>query len=218
MIWLLAAWTKLAEKRPLLTLSVTNGVLGGVGDLLAQSIEHRDIKRRPAHGQFKWDFIRTLRFIGWGAACGPIFYKWYGFLNRRFPLPKQNYSVSLAKRVAMDQTVYAPIGIGAFFVAMNYMEGHGWQSARARLREFYLPTLAANYAIWPLVQTINFGFVPPIYRVPFTSVVSVFWNAFISWANAQSSMATLDDIHTTEEIYKNEGSQEKVLAVSSHPQ
>ncbi|KAJ1661396.1 hypothetical protein GGF38_003662 [Coemansia sp. RSA 25] len=180
----------MAEKQPLLTLAVTNGTLGGVGDLLAQAIEHHNKKDDE---RFKWNIPRTLRFVAWGALCAPVFHKWYMFINSRFPLQsvlvegKRSFALGLAKRVATDQLVFAPMGIAGFFVAMNFMEGRNWESARIRLREYYLPTMAANYAVWPLVQTVNFGFVPTLYRVPFCSIVSIFWNAFISWANAQSA-------------------------------
>ncbi|KAJ1838684.1 hypothetical protein H4S02_000165 [Coemansia sp. RSA 2611] len=198
MAGVLRAWTAIAEKQPLLTLAVTNGTLGGVGDLLAQVIESHNTKKR-----FQWNCQRTLRFVAWGTLCAPIFHKWYLFLNRKFPLPglqqqqqqaKQSvvnteFVVAVSKRVATDQCVYAPLGIAGFFIAMNFMEGRNWQSAKARLREYYWPTLLANYAVWPAVQAINFGFVPPLYRVPFSSVVSIFWNTFISCANSQSASA-----------------------------
>ncbi|KAI9505974.1 hypothetical protein BX070DRAFT_219123 [Coemansia spiralis] len=187
MLGILRAWTVLAESQPLLTLTVTNGTLGGVGDLLAQFIESHNNKK-----PMRWDYKRTLRFVAWGAICAPVFHKWYLFLNKQFPLPsiqtqgKRSFVTTVSKRVATDQGVYAPLGVAGFFIAMNYMEGGNWMSAKTRLREYYWPTLCANYAVWPAVQAINFGFVPTIYRVPFSSIVSIFWNAFISWTNAQS--------------------------------
>ncbi|KAI8322854.1 hypothetical protein GQ54DRAFT_240921, partial [Martensiomyces pterosporus] len=181
----LRAWTALAQKSPILTLAATNGILGGVGDILAQTAESKNRHDR----RLNWDHRRTIRFVTWGAVCAPIFHKWYLFLNRCFPLPalhrRSAFAAALAKRVLADQMIYAPVGIAAFFVAMNAMEGHSWASAKARLSEYYWPTLAANYTVWPAVQSINFGFIPTIYRVPFCSVVSIFWNAFISWTNAR---------------------------------
>ncbi|KAJ1822374.1 hypothetical protein LPJ56_000821 [Coemansia sp. RSA 2599] len=183
---ILRAWTAVAAERPLATLTVTNGTLGGVGDILAQTIEAHNERRR-----FHWDAKRTARFVAWGSICAPLFHKWYLLLNRVFPMAKQasksSFMASVGKRVAADQLVYAPMGIAGFFIAMNFMEGRGWQSAKRRLGEYYWPTLTANYAVWPAVQAINFGFVPVLYRVPFSSAVSIFWNAFISWANAQSA-------------------------------
>ncbi|KAJ2504669.1 hypothetical protein GGI11_007281, partial [Coemansia sp. RSA 2049] len=178
MIGILRMWTALAERQPILTLTVTNGTLGGVGDLLAQLIEKRNSK---GSGRFRWDYKRTLRFVSWGALCAPLFHKWYLFLNKQFPLPQQlqlqlqsngkrAFVTAVAQRVATDQCIYAPMGIAGFFIAMNYMEGKDWASAKTRLSSYFWPTLAANYAVWPAVQAVNFGFVPTIYRVPFSSI------------------------------------------------
>ncbi|KAJ2758891.1 hypothetical protein IWQ56_005882 [Coemansia nantahalensis] len=192
MAGILRAWAAVAEQRPLLTVAATNGALAGLGDLLAQSIESRG-RRQP----LRWDGRRTLRLVAWGAACAPVFFRWYAVLGRAFPLPPASlqrrsatYLKAVAKRVAADQIVYAPAGIAAFFVAMALMEGRSLDVAAARLRERFAPTLAANYAVWPAVQAVNLGLVPPIYRVPFGSVVGIFWNAFMSWANARAAAAT----------------------------
>ncbi|KAJ2354775.1 hypothetical protein GGF43_003067 [Coemansia sp. RSA 2618] len=121
--------------------------------------------------------------------------------------------VAVSKRVVADQCIYAPLGIAGFFIAMNFMEGRDWESAKARLRQFYWPTLVANYAVWPAVQAINFGFIPPLYRVPFSSVVSIFWNAFISWSNAQSANTVdvpLETAHTYIDTREREAIDSKV--------
>ncbi|KAJ1726501.1 hypothetical protein LPJ61_005140 [Coemansia biformis] len=192
MAGILRSWALAAEQRPLLTVVTTNGVLGGLGDVLAQAIESRGRQQR-----IRWDPRRTLRFVAWGAVCAPVFRRWYIFLSRTFPLPpaqpRRNrlaYLAAVAKRVAADQIIYAPAGIAAFFTAMALMEGHGTDVATARLRERFGPTLAANYAVWPAVQAVNLGVIPPVFRVPFGSVVGIFWNAFMSWTNARAAHAT----------------------------
>jgi protein Mpv17 len=42
-----------------------------------------------------------------------------------------------------------------------------------------------NYTIWPIVQFINFRFLPLRYRVPFVSSVGVLWNAYLSLLNSK---------------------------------
>ncbi|KAJ2694900.1 hypothetical protein H4R19_005880 [Coemansia spiralis] len=190
MAGILRSWAVVAEQRPLLTVAATNGALGGLGDLLAQSVESRG-RRQPV----PWDRRRTLRFVAWGAVCAPVFHKWYAVLSRAFPLPavrarRTAYIAAVAKRVAADQIIYAPAGIATFFVAMTLLEGRGPTVAAARLRDRFAPTLAANYAVWPAVQAVNLGLVPPVYRVPFGSVIGIFWNAFMSWANARAAAAS----------------------------
>ncbi|ORX64481.1 hypothetical protein DL89DRAFT_185337, partial [Linderina pennispora] len=139
---------------PILTLAVTNGVLGGAGDLLAQSIENRT---ESTSTPFCWDTRRTIRFVTWGAICAPVLHKWYLFLNNQFPLPaldtsKTLFASAVAKRVAADQLVYAPLGIAGFFIAMNAMEGHGWRSAKHRLGELYAQRCLQTTPCGPLCR------------------------------------------------------------------
>ncbi|KAJ1920373.1 hypothetical protein H4219_001348 [Mycoemilia scoparia] len=186
----------------------TNGILGGTGDVLAQYIDQR---RQNSRFIDNYDWKRTLRFVTWGAMCAPVLNKWYIYLNRRFPIPQKPATIlassmsvppgkihaiesnsqqlrlvaaAVGKRVAADQIIYAPIGLVAFFGAMTAMETKGLEEFQEKMKEKYVSTLIANYAVWPAVQTINFTIVPTIFRVPFVSVVSVFWNALLSWINS----------------------------------
>jgi protein Mpv17 len=43
-----------------------------------------------------------------------------------------------------------------------------------------------NYTVWPLVQYINFRFLPLKYRVPFVSAVGVLWVAYLSLLNSEA--------------------------------
>ena len=42
-----------------------------------------------------------------------------------------------------------------------------------------------NYTVWPLVQFINFKFLPLKYRVPFVSACGILWNAYLSLLNSK---------------------------------
>lgn len=51
----------------------------------------------------------------------------------------------------------------------------------------YMSALVANWQLWPLVQTVNFRFMPLRYRVPFTGAVGIAWQVFLSILNAAGS-------------------------------
>ena len=52
------------------------------------------------------------------------------------------------------------LGIAIFFTAMTVAEGGGKRAISHKLRDMYLPTLKANFMVWPLVQIINFRLMP----------------------------------------------------------
>lgn len=51
-------------------------------------------------------------------------------------------------------------GVACFFSVMTVAEGGGRRAVMSKLRDMYVPTLKANYAVWPAVQVINFRLMP----------------------------------------------------------
>ncbi|KAJ1801180.1 hypothetical protein LPJ59_000504 [Coemansia sp. RSA 2399] len=149
----------------------------------------------------RYDPVQTLRFFVYGLMFTPIAYRWHAFLNTRFPLRSQLTEVAalskpaqsassrigmVLKRVAVDQAIFAPFACGAFVVGMGVLEGQGPKDLLERIRLQYPKVLLAGYVLWPAAQLVNFSLVPLSYRVPFGSVVSLFWNTYLSWENAQA--------------------------------
>ncbi|KAL4879531.1 hypothetical protein BJY04DRAFT_93863 [Aspergillus karnatakaensis] len=213
----MAAATRLAAKfnayyseKPVLTTMVTNAILGGVADTVAQlitafrsrpgaqnddlSIEIRDLdkERPPTLGELghqknappPFDFERLTRFMSYGFFMAPIQFKWFGFLSRTFPLGKKNPTMSAMKRVAFDQLLFAPFGLVCFFTFMTVAEGGGKRALTRKIQDVYLPTLKANFVLWPAVQILNFRVVPIQFQIPFVSSVGIAWTAYLSLTNS----------------------------------
>ncbi|KAJ2981602.1 hypothetical protein NQ176_g1927 [Zarea fungicola] len=160
--------------RPLLTQSITTAVLFATGDITAQQLVDK-------RGLEKHDFTRTGRMALYGGfVFGPAATTWFNFLARRVTFA--NKRVETAARVIIDQSLFAPVAIGAFLSSMATMEG---ASASERLQKMWWPTLCTNWMVWPFVQTINFTFLPLQYRVLFANVVSIGWNSYLSWVNSR---------------------------------
>ncbi|KAI1367911.1 hypothetical protein F5Y08DRAFT_297293 [Xylaria arbuscula] len=204
------------DRRPLLTTMVTNAVLGGIADAVAQtitsvkqrsnnrklvsptrddpiSIEIRDFDKKDARGDYypnprtlatPFDFERLTRFMAYGFAMAPITFKWFGLLSRAFPITKTSALVPALKRVVVDQVVFAPIGVALFFSVMTVAEGGGRRAVALKLKDMYIPTLKANYMVWPAVQIINFRLMPVQFQLPFVSTIGIAWTAYLSLSNA----------------------------------
>lgn len=166
---------------------VTNAILGGIADTVAQSITavreralkkgsrdddlayELDIKDPVTHRELipeskilppPFDFERLTRFMAYGFMMAPLQFKWFGFLEKTFPLSKTSAFVPAMKRVAFDQLIFAPFGLVCFYTAMTVAEGGGKRAIYNKFRDMYVPTLKANYAVWPAVQIINFRLMP----------------------------------------------------------
>ncbi|KXN73892.1 hypothetical protein CONCODRAFT_77145 [Conidiobolus coronatus NRRL 28638] len=168
-----------SAKRPILVLSVTNGFLGLVADVSAQSISPSDKEG--------FDKERIARFIGYQTLFAPVSYYWYSFLNNKFPLPAATRSLTFVKpvlkRVLVDQTIFAPLAIANFFVIMGKLEGKTFTDIKEKFNRQYFTALFSNYTLWPASQFINFSLIPLYYQVPFASCVGIAWNTYLSWLN-----------------------------------
>ncbi|KZS89938.1 hypothetical protein SISNIDRAFT_488800 [Sistotremastrum niveocremeum HHB9708] len=163
-------------RRPLVTQCATAAVLFGAGDVIAQQA----IDRKGADH----DFARTARLTFYGGALfGPIMTKWYQWLGGiKFSSPSR----ALASRVALDQLALTPVAVGFFFTSMTLLEGQGLTEAQTRLESAYVPTLVRNWGVFVPTQILNFAVFPTHLRFVVVSVVSLFWNTYLSFANAQT--------------------------------
>ncbi|KAM5454677.1 Protein required for ethanol metabolism [Microsporum audouinii] len=213
---LIAKFNTYYAQNPVLTTMVTNAVLGGIADTVAQSIsaisvrckelpKHRDTtsfisidlqdlekEKPPAVGELNFyrkrpapfDFERLTRFMAYGFFMAPVQHRWFKFLSHIFPVTQAHATVPALKRVAMDQLIFAPIGLACFFTFMTVAEGGGRRALSRKFEDVYLPTLKANFVLWPAVQIMNFRLIPIQFQIPFVSSIGIAWTAYLSLTNS----------------------------------
>jgi len=203
--------------KPVLTTMITNAVLGGIADTVAQSLtairtrskslpstnagarsflenpmlEMQDMNEKPKTSTPlprspppPFDFERLTRFMAYGFLMAPIQFQWFGALSRWFPITKASGTVPALKRVAMDQLIFAPIGLSVFFTFMTVAEGGGRRAVIKKFQDVYVPALRANYLLWPAVQIMNFRVIPIQFQIPFVSTIGIAWTAYLSMTNS----------------------------------
>lgn len=84
---------------------------------------------------------------------------------------------------------------------MTLAEGGGRRALTRKFQDVYLPTLKANFVLWPAVQILNFRVVPIQFQIvgsisalrgwcstdrlqPFVSSVGIAWTAYLSLTNS----------------------------------
>ncbi|KAF8892308.1 hypothetical protein CPB84DRAFT_1826122 [Gymnopilus junonius] len=170
---LLRSYNAALLRRPMITQCITATVLFGAGDVVAQ---------QGVEGKGKeHDWARTARLTFYGGALfGPAMTKWYQLLNRiKFPSPTK----ALVYRVWLDQAFLTPVAIAFFYSSMSVLEGKT-QDAFHRVKSAYVSTLIRNWGVFIPTQLINFSLVPPHLRFVVVGVVSLFWNTYLSYSNA----------------------------------
>ncbi|CAI2168797.1 13440_t:CDS:2 [Funneliformis geosporum] len=196
------------QSHPSITLAFTNAGLAATSDVLAQLITLNRPSKSPSETSTQqFDFNRLGRITTYGFSIAPIIHTWFTFLDKRFPfnndnnmrplssqkllLNKKNFLIKqnqmVFKRVLLDQIAFAPFGLCLFFGSIGILEGRDFEGIKQKFEEAYLPALKANYTVWPLVQFVNFKFLPLRYRVPFVSSVGVLWTAYLSLLNSTTT-------------------------------
>ena len=132
----------------------------------------RSLRSSANHGYF-----HSLRAV----IFGPAATQWYKLLAR---INLSSPITTTIARVGADQCIFATAHVGLFLSSMAYLEG---ESPQQRLESSYFTALKMNWTLWPIVQTVNFNFVPLNYRTLVVNAVSIPWNSYLSYVNSQGS-------------------------------
>ena len=191
------------KAHPILTTMITSSLLNAISDTISQTVtilreRRRNVDRdkearldslreqfelhpstslemlRGSRRQF--EFERLMRFTSFGFLSSIMQFSWFSWLDAMFPV---TYNLGIIKRVLADQLVYAPVSLLLFFAYMNLMEGNNLADFKKRMKKGYVTSLKANYLLWPVIQVINFKFVPLMYQLPMVSSINVGWNIYL---------------------------------------
>jgi protein Mpv17 len=174
------------EIQPLKTKCLTSGVIALLGDIMGQYLT------RSSLAPFALDYKRLTIYTITGLTFGPVVvHYWFNFLQRvgdRLQI-KNRYGNALAL-LAIDQTV-GSVAINAGFFVFFMLLKSAWEgnaldfagtasSVSQKLSNEMVPTLHANWKVWPFANFVNFAFVPPHLRVLFSNFIAVGWSVFLS--------------------------------------
>jgi len=176
------------NRYPIIPSMMTYSVLYPSANIVQQ---HLFRTHKPGE-QKKIDWKEVSRYLIYGGLChAPLVYNWLKFAARMFP--KNNMKHLLAK-VAMDQTLFAPVGLTCFYVGLTALEGKTREEVYQEWSEKFWNTWATSVFIWPALQTINFKFVPAPHRAIFVACCSFFWTTMLAgWKfNSQTIPKPLD--------------------------
>ncbi|XP_049618484.1 peroxisomal membrane protein 2 [Syngnathus scovelli] len=174
---LLHQYLFLLKKYPILTKSVTSGILSALGNLLSQILEARKKSKSNASGK-EIDAAGAARFAIYGLfITGPVSHYFYQLMEMWMPTTDQ-YCV--IKRLLLDRLVFAPGFLMIFYLVMNILEAKGADDFKKKIRESYWTALKMNWKVWTPFQFININFVPVEFRVLFANTIALFWYAYLA--------------------------------------
>ncbi|KAI3842333.1 hypothetical protein MKW98_026123 [Papaver atlanticum] len=163
---------------PVKTQIISSGILWGIGDIAAQRITHsRRIKveveepHLKTHDgdnedeQFKVNWKRAAITSGFGFGfVGPIGHYWYE---------------------ALDGGVFGPIYGISFFSYIGFASGKNLPEVKEGIKRDLIPSMAVGAAFGPIIQFINFRYVPLMYQLLYVNMFCLLDSAFMSWLEQQ---------------------------------
>uniref|UniRef100_A0A3Q4BQG3 Uncharacterized protein n=2 Tax=Mola mola TaxID=94237 RepID=A0A3Q4BQG3_MOLML len=174
---LLQQYLFLLKKYPVLTKSVTSGILSTLGNLLSQSLEAR--KKAKYGGSVDGiDTAAAIRYAVYGLfITGPVSHYFYQLMELWMP---STDPYCIVKRLLLDRLFFAPGFLLLFYFVMNILEAKGWEHFEKKVRGTYWTALKMNWKVWTPFQFINVNFVPVQFRVLFANMVALFWYAYLA--------------------------------------
>jgi hypothetical protein len=171
-----ASYNVALEQDPLLTKSVTAGVILGAADLAGQVLEN-NLKDEDKD----IDIARFVRFAFFGFILqAPWNHFYYQLLDGALPPTQDPLTATTGIKVAIDQFIQAPIFTVLIFYFLGLLEGKSTDDVKNQLDRDYKETMVANWKLWVPATIVNIAFCPPMLRVLFLNCVFFFWSIFLS--------------------------------------
>jgi peroxisomal membrane protein 2 len=166
------------EQNPLITKSITAGVILGAADLAGQKLENYN---KEQDVDFSIDFGRFIRFGFFGFILqAPWNHFYYLFLDGALPPTVDPFTATTGIKVFIDQFIQAPIFTVIIFFFLGLLEGKSIDDVKGQLERDYKDTMLANWKLWVPATFLNIAFCPPMLRVLFLNCVFFFWSIFLS--------------------------------------
>ncbi|KAI7813261.1 peroxisomal membrane protein 2 [Triplophysa rosa] len=147
----------LLKKYPILTKSVTSGILSSFGNLLSQALESSKNNKEKSPRK-KINVLGPVHFAIYGLVItGPVSHYFYHILEVLFPT---TVPYCLVKRLLLERLIFAPAFLLLFYVVMNALEGKTIGDLQKKLTTTYWPSLKMNWKVWTPFQFININYIP----------------------------------------------------------
>ena len=162
------------ESHPYLSKSISSVFIFSLGDILCQKIENR-INNTKTN---RLDINRLIKQSSYGVFAGTYLHiQFCVIIPYLFPISTNYRSL---KSVAYALTISDSIYNFGFYFYCDLLTGQSFKM-KTTFCDKFIPTQILNLQVWPILQYINFSMIPIKFRVLYDNILSIFWNAYLSW-------------------------------------
>ena len=180
-------YAKNLDDFPILTKSVTAGIIFGLSDWSAQVLEYRYMKKNNDEKKLAkvekvlaWDRIVSAFLVGL-LYFGPVAHAWYDMIFCLFP---DTSIISTIKKAVLGQFIFGPsftcVFFGTSLILSDTFTLKNW--AQKIIRD--LPgAWLAGLGYWPLIDFISYSLIPPKWIPLFVNFCSFIWTIYLSFVS-----------------------------------
>lgn len=88
-------------------------------------------------------------------------------------------------KVAVDGMLFGPLDLLIFFTYMGFSTGKSAAQVKEDVKRDFLPALVLEGGVWPIVQVVNFRYVPVRYQLLYVNFFCLLDSCFLSWIDQQ---------------------------------
>ncbi|CAN1837935.1 Protein sym1 [Linum perenne] len=177
---------------PVKTQILSSGLIWGAGDIAAQSINKYTAQKSLVFQddqmpeKINWKRVATTSLFGFGFV-GPVGHFWYEGLDRfmRSQMFRPDSLRFVSVKVVIDGFLFGPLDLLLFFAYMGIAAGKSVPQIRDDVKRDFLPAFMMEGGVWPLVQVVNFRFVPVKYQLLYVNLFCLLDSCFLSWLEQQ---------------------------------
>ena len=179
--------------------SMTGMLAFTCGDIMSQQIATNESNKKVDYGKaIKTGFLGVLM-------NGLFLHHWYRGLDKAFGSSMKKNTRGIIFKMVADQIIYSPIAIAIFFgwVSSYSIENEGTDLVpitnkfnveninrvvvkfKEKMDNFFLSTWATDCCFWPLINLVNFRYVPLNYRPTYVGIAQIAWQTFMSYISNQ---------------------------------
>eukprot|EP01138_Halocafeteria_seosinensis_P015633 gb/GECG01015954.1/.p1 GENE.gb/GECG01015954.1/~~gb/GECG01015954.1/.p1 ORF type:complete len:276 (+),score=24.02 gb/GECG01015954.1/:1-828(+) len=175
------------KTHPVTTKVLTGCFVGIIGDVLCQFIFPDKWHTAPygvhihlplLRDDWGLELARTMRSLVWAGVAVYGNHYWYDFLNSYI---KGSNNLAIAKKVSMDQVLWAPLMVIGFFIVQGVLKHGSLILSLQEAQNNFAATIAVNWVYWTIMQTLNFKLIPEQLNVLFINIAGIFWTIYLSF-------------------------------------
>ncbi|MCL7026978.1 hypothetical protein MKW94_007752 [Papaver nudicaule] len=91
----------------------------------------------------------------------------------------------VASKIALDGGVFGPIYGISFFSYIGFASGKNLGEVKEGIKRDLIPSMAVGAAFGPIIQFLNFRYVPLMYQLLYVNMFCLLDSAFMSWIEQQ---------------------------------